>query len=171
MELTIYTIGHSNNTFEHLVELLRKNGIERLVDVRSVPSSRYNPQFNSAEFSYNIENEGIEYFWLGDKLGGFRKDLQNELGMRCDDKFDKDEKYRAGIEKLLRLASKRTTAMMCSEEDPRKCHRHEIIAQTLIHKTIPECDDFEKIVVLHIRSGGSIEDAREIEVAYQPSLF
>jgi uncharacterized protein (DUF488 family) len=171
MELQIYTIGHSNNTFEHLVELLRQNGVERLVDVRSVPSSKYSPQFNRAEFSFKIESEGIEYFWLGDKLGGFRKELQNELGMRCDDKFDEDEKYREGIAELLKLARKRTTAVMCSEEDPRKCHRHEIIAQTLLRRSIPECAEFEKIEVLHIRSDGKIESAGDIEVAFQPSLF
>ncbi len=171
MELTIFTIGHSNYTLEYFVELLKKFNIERLVDVRSIPSSKYIPHFNSAELSYRIENEGIEYFWLGDKLGGFRKDLLNEHGMRDDERFDLDEKYREGIEKLLRLATNRITAIMCSEEDPLKCHRHDIIAQTLINKRIPVCEEFDKIDVKHIRGSGTIENAREITGGNQMLLF
>lgn len=171
MELTIYTIGHSNYTVEFFVEQLKKHGIDRLVDVRSIPSSKYIPHFNRPELAYKVEDEGIEYIWLGDKLGGFRKDLQNEHGMRDDKKFDADEKYREGIEKLLRLASNRTVAIMCSEEDPLKCHRHDIIAQTLINKRIPVCEEFDRIDVKHIRGNGEIEDARVITGGNQMLLF
>jgi len=108
----LYSIGHSNRTAEELIEKLKENAITDLVDVRTTPYSKYNPQFNKDPLRAVIEKAGIKYHWKGKNLGG--------LGRNID--FD------GTIIKMLGLSSDtRRFCVMCSESYPLDCHRTETI--------------------------------------------
>lgn len=145
----VYTIGHSNVEFEKFLNLLNLNEIEVLVDVRSVPFSKYVPHFNKENIKMKLEEAGIEYIHLGDKLGGMQKDKEGKI---CYDVTEKSEEYIKGISMLIKLAGNKKTVIMCSEEDPDKCHRHHLIAQTLLRRGA---------VVFHIRGNGTTEKAKK----------
>ena len=170
--LTIYTIGHSNVTADTIIDLLNEHGIGMLVDVRSSPYSRYSPQFNREQLARALDKAGIEYAFAGAHLGGRPKDPTcYKDGTLPEGKADflslvdygevaKRRWFQDAITRLLELAGEHRTAIMCSEEDPDHCHRHYLIAQTLL-----EMD----VTVLHIRGDGSLEAAKP--EAQQLSLF
>ena len=109
----IYTIGYQNlQTGEQLAKILQKNGITHLLDVRSRPYSR-KPAFNKNRLEKVLPANGIEYRWLGDKLGGFSAI---------------EEKH---IKVLAHWSRDRTGCLMCMEADPDKCHRKTEIARRL----------------------------------------
>jgi hypothetical protein len=70
-EATVFTIGHSNRTIEDFIELLKTHGIERVIDIRTIPRSRHNPQFNSDLLAESLSRQNIAYIHLS-KLGGLR---------------------------------------------------------------------------------------------------
>jgi uncharacterized protein (DUF488 family) len=171
-DLVLYTIGHSNLQIERFIELLKSNYISCVVDVRSIPYSKHNRNFEKNNLSYELVYNGIEYVWMGETLGGRREVLKTSLGFRQDDRYDSDPDYTRGVLELVHRALTKPTAMMCSEEDPRRCHRHKIIANTLLHNKMPELyQKFDNIKITHIRANGRIEDASLIEIYFQPSLF
>lgn len=158
----MYTIGHSNLAGEAFVAALRRHGIAAVVDVRSVPFSRYTPQFNRGVLERALAGEGIGYHYAGDELGGRPTDptcyLAGELPEGEADYLslvDYDEVatrpwFRRGLERLVGLGAERPTAVMCSEEDPRRCHRHHLIAQALLKVGVE---------VRHLRKEGAVETA------------
>lgn len=160
--LTIYTIGHSNVPANKIVALLRQHGIQVLVDVRSSPYSKYVPQFNREMFQSVLEREGLEYKFAGEYLGGRPKDPScYKNGQIPNGHADflhlvdypavmTREWYQKGIQRLLEIAIGKPTAIMCSEEDPARCHRQHLISQTLLARGIE---------VLHIRSDGRLQKA------------
>lgn len=127
---TIYTIGHSTRTFEEFVELLRAHGVEELVDVRTVPRSLHVPQFNEDVLGTALSGVSIGYRHLA-KLGGLRhakKDSTKNMGWRnasfrgyADYMGTPD--FAEGLEELVAVASQKTTAIMCAEAVPWRCHR------------------------------------------------
>jgi uncharacterized protein (DUF488 family) len=128
----LFTIGHSTRTFEEFYDLLKKHDIQVLVDVRSLPGSKRNPQFNRENLQKSLEEKGIKYVWLGEELGGYRK---KGLGEESPNKAWSDESFRnyadhtltsefgKGIEKLLSLAENQRVAIMCAEKLYWQCHR------------------------------------------------
>jgi len=128
-KVTVLTIGHSTRTFEEFLAMLAAYGVERLVDVRSIPKSRRVPQFNSDPLAASLREQGIEYLHMK-SLGGLRhakKDSVN-LGWR-NASFRGYADYMATIEfsdaisRLLDLAREKRTAIMCAEAVPWRCHR------------------------------------------------
>jgi len=109
--------------------MLRAHGVERLVDVRSIPKSRRVPQFNSDALAAALRKQGIEYLHMK-SLGGLRhakKDSAN-LGWRNASfrgyaDYMATEEFRASILRLLDLAREKRTAIMCAEAVPWRCHR------------------------------------------------
>jgi uncharacterized protein (DUF488 family) len=161
MPVTVYTIGHSNVAFEKIAELLQKHRIEVLVDVRSAPRSRWAPWFNQL----NLENvlpkkTRIDYMYLGKELGGLPDDPHfyqpNVNRKRKSDpativdyqKLAQQGGFQDAISKLIKVASEHKTAIMCSEEDPKNCHRSLLVGHALAKKGI---------TVLHIRKNGELE--------------
>ena len=141
---TIHTIGHSNHDFAELLELLRRHGIQIVIDVRSSPYSRYVPQANRETLARALEAAGIRYRWMGDRLGG------KPEGVIADyDKLSASPAFQQGIADLLSLAADHHTALMCSEGDHRQCHRHKLITPALVDQGIQ---------VLHIQPDGSLVD-------------
>jgi len=162
--MDVFTIGHSNVAAERIVELLKQHGIEVLIDVRSVPYSRHNPQFNRDSFQHVLKAAGIEYAYAGQYLGGRPDDPTCYEGEQVQYKLIMDKPwYQKGIDQLIEIARGRRVALMCSEEDPLRCHRHNLIAQTLLKRGV---------TVLHIRGDGRLEQAHpNPPEAEQLSLF
>lgn len=169
--LHLYTIGHSNHAVEAFIQLLRQHDIALLADVRTAPYSRYNKQFNQETLQASLEQANIVYRWMGETLGGKRQDLQSSMGFRQEELFNQDAAYQQGIETLIDLAGQQHTAIMCSEEDPRHCHRHRIISTTLLYGKTTAARQLSDIHIHHIRANGILEDAAKIPVVYQPPLF
>src|SRR6266567_4998231 len=133
---TIYTIGHSTRTIEQFIELLKAHDIEELVDVRTIPKSRHNPQFGAEELAASLQRAGIAYTHLA-KLGGLRhasKDSVNlgwqNISFRGFADYMATSEFQAGLDELKALAEKKTVAIMCAEAVPWRCHRS-LIADAL----------------------------------------
>jgi uncharacterized protein (DUF488 family) len=128
-EGTVFTVGHSTLPIERFVGLLAAYGIEQLADVRTVPRSRRNPQFNAEALRDSLAAEGIAYVPLRE-LGGLRKpqpDSQNtgwrNASFRGYADYMQTEEFRGGLEHLAELAAQKRTAIMCAEAVPWRCHR------------------------------------------------
>jgi uncharacterized protein (DUF488 family) len=165
--MTIYTIGHSYIAIEHFIDLLRLHLIEVLIDTRSQPYSRYAPQFNRESLKTSLQQAEITYLYLGDELGGRPREAQYYLpnGKVDYDRLAKAPFYREGLERLKQEAERRCLAIMCSEADYHECHRHKLIARSLVH---------EDVEVLHIVHSGALAqtDPRELRpAARQLDLF
>jgi len=153
----LFSIGHSNHTAEHFLQLLQRHDIVCLADVRSAPYSRYNPQFNRESLAALLQQHGIAYLWLGDSLGGKR---------RVEGNYSYDETFGRGLELLLKTADSHPTAMMCPEEDPRQCHRHHVICRYILSGR-----HTEQVHISHIRGDGKTEVAGIIITVRQQKLF
>ncbi len=172
---TIATIGHSNLSADEFVALLTARRIATLVDVRSAPYSRWAPQFNRDDLAWTLKMAGVEYRFAGDVLGGRPTDptcYKNREEPLPGEKADflalvdygevaKREWFRAGIARLIELAGVAPTAIMCSEEDPARCHRQHLIAQSLLDAGIS---------VEHIRKDGRVEPAERLQRQHQQQL-
>ncbi|MEO8288440.1 MAG: DUF488 domain-containing protein [Chloroflexota bacterium] len=143
VEGEIYTVGHSNGTPNGFIELLRKHGVEAIVDVRSAPYSQYTPHFNREAIAEMLQDAGIIYVYAGEYLGGRPQDPTcYKHGRVPTGKVDylklvdyaevaKRPWFQKGISKLIDIAGEHRTAIMCSEEDPRHCHRYHLITPAL----------------------------------------
>lgn len=119
LELTLWTVGHSNRSINIFLELLNEHGIQVLVDVRRFPTSKVE-HFKRENIEKWLLENGIDYVWLGEELGGYRKGGY-KVHMRT-------KVFREGIRKLLELASQKRTCIMCMEPNPKYCHRRFISA-------------------------------------------
>ena len=146
----VYTIGHSNHALESFMELLRKHGINEVIDVRSSPYSRYNPHFNYNALEMALEAAGIEYAFLGGELGGRPTDRScyDADGRVLYDRLAETDLFQDGISYVTRHADEYRTALMCSEKDPLDCHRALLIAGTLADRGV---------AVEHILADGELE--------------
>ena len=152
----IYTIGHSNVPIDNVISLLKTNSIQILVDVRSVPYSKYVPQANKENLEAEVEAEGIKYLFMGDQLGGKPKgvEIEDEHGNLDYSNLKELSSFKDGLERLLKGAKDFTLCLMCSEEDPSKCHRGMLLAK-----------EFTKLgmEMRHIRHSGKVESQEVIE--------
>ena len=149
----IYTIGHSSHSAEQLLELLRQYGIELVMDVRSAPYSRFNPQFNKETIEGFLGENGIDYAFYGNSLGGRPNDPS------CYDEDEiiyarirKKDWFQDGLDSACWEGKNRVIALLCAEEDPNKCHRHHLLTQELLEKDVK---------VSHIRGNGELEEGAE----------
>jgi len=125
----IWTIGHSTHTPEALIALLRHYRIEAIADVRRFPGSRRLPQFMSANLEASLAQHGIGYEWI-EELGGRRRaspgpntSAWRNTSFRGYAEHLKSEEFASGLQRLLRLAARQPTAMMCAEVLWWRCHR------------------------------------------------
>ena len=125
----IYTIGHSNHTWEIFLELLRPYRIDLLIDVRSYPRSRFAPWSNRERLEQQLARYGIDYLWRGASLGGMpRGQKLPQLGhdMSVDDWYQSRRSafdFLAAIADVSLAAAGKRPVLMCSEGDPIHCHR------------------------------------------------
>jgi uncharacterized protein (DUF488 family) len=160
----IHTIGHSKHPIEHFVSLLKDAGIGMLVDVRSNPGSRFNPQFNRAALARALAEAGVEYRHLGDALGGKPKDasLLDAAGKPDYAKMASTPQFRAGIDALIAAARTAAVAIMCAEEDPARCHRTRLVTPALLARGVE---------VRHLRGDSRIEPHVTPSATGQADLF
>lgn len=150
---TLYSIGHGNKTIDVFISELKAFDIKYLLDVRSSPYSKWNPQFNQNELKFKLKECDIEYVFVGDQLGGLPKDkscyiypeedLENvNPDIESKGKVDYDliktkDFFKDGISRLITAYNKNIPlAIMCSESKPEECHRSKLIGQFLFDKNI-----------------------------------
>jgi uncharacterized protein (DUF488 family) len=160
LSTTVYTIGHSRHTLAYMAKLLQEHRIKVLVDVRSRPQSRWVPHFNKKYLETALPKVGIDYQYLGKQLGGRPDDSTlykpNPNRKRKKDpatvvdyrKVARQDWFQDSISKLIEVASGRRTVILCAEEDPRTCHRSQLVGDTLTKRGIE---------VVHIRGSGNLE--------------
>jgi len=115
--MDIFTIGHSTRTLEDFIALLKEQGIDTLIDVRSSPYSKHNPQFNKEILGRGCRSNRIKYLWM-EKLGGFRKGGYKE--------YTKTPAFKNELKKLEKTVKQHKACVLCSEYNPYKCHRRYI---------------------------------------------
>lgn len=131
----IFTIGHSTHQHDYFLELLKKYCINCLIDVRSIPASKYNPQFNKDVLCDFLEGHEIMYLSFAKEFGARRTEntLLDENGYVDFDKVRRTESYKQKINKLKELNENECTiVLMCSEAEPFDCHRFSMISYSLI---------------------------------------
>ncbi len=134
---TIFTIGHSTRTIEELLAILKHYEITMVVDVRTIPRSRHNPQFNEDVLKAFLEKHDIGYLHMS-ALGGLRHPLKNSINngwhnasFRGFADYMQTAKFKRGVEVLCDIALKNRTVIMCAEAIPWRCHRS-LIADALL---------------------------------------
>jgi uncharacterized protein (DUF488 family) len=154
----VYTIGHSRHRLAAFVALLKKYGVKMVADARSAPYSRIAPHFNYGELEPALVKYFMYYKYMGNMIGGKPADTAYALASGGVDyeKLGASPKFVTGLDRLADLARGQATAVMCSEEDPAKCHRALLIAPGLIAR------GFE---VRHIRGDGSAVAHEDIKPA------
>lgn len=146
---TIFTIGHSTHPIEEFVEILNTHGIEFVVDVRTIPKSRHNPQFNSDTLAASLHDRAIGYEHMPG-LGGLRhakKDSVNtaweNASFRGFADYMQTEEFEAGLMQLIDIAGKQKTVIMCAEAVPWRCHRS-LIGDALLARGLIVMDIMSK---------------------------
>jgi uncharacterized protein (DUF488 family) len=132
----IFTIGHSTHPLDEFIAILKTHGVGQLVDVRTIPRSRHNPQFNRDTLSAKLRNIHIGYRHMKG-LGGLRhsrKDSPNtgwrNASFRGFADYMQTDEFETNLEKLIELAKKKQVAIMCAEAVAWRCHRS-LIADAL----------------------------------------
>lgn len=135
------TIGHSTRPIEEFLRILKAHGVERLLDVRTVPKSRYNPQFHTDALAASLQEAGIEYRHVPG-LGGLRharKDSTNtgwrNASFRGYADYMETAEFEKNLDGLLESAGEKRTVIMCAEAVPWRCHRS-LIADALLARGI-----------------------------------
>jgi uncharacterized protein (DUF488 family) len=141
-EGAIFTIGHSTLLIESFLALLQAYGIDRLVDIRTIPRSRHNPQFNDTVLASSLKARHFEYAPLK-ALGGLRrpcKDSPNtgwrNKGFRGFADYMQTEEFGDGLAALIRMSRGKRVAIMCAEAVPWRCHRS-LVADALSVRNLP----------------------------------
>ena len=166
MKHPLWTIGHSNHSAEKFLDLLSRFGIACVVDVRSIPHSRRNPQFNRERMSRSLSSRDIKYIWEGEALGGKRDIRQNPEFFDAEGRIDwkkvrNREDFIRAMSRLRTQVGKEPTAVLCAEENPRNCHRLHLISAAWVES----CGEN----ISHIRGDGRVET--HAQTSPQPELF
>jgi len=139
--VTVFTIGHSTRPIDEFIHLLAAHGVQRLVDVRTIPQSRHNPQFGRDQLSASLESAGIHYTHMPG-LGGLRrprKDSTNtgwrNASFRGYADYMQTREFEESLNRCVELASAEQVALMCAESVPWRCHRS-LIADALLARGI-----------------------------------
>ncbi len=135
----IYTIGHSTHPIDEFISMLKDFHVHKLIDVRSIPKSGFNPQYNQEALAKSLAKEKINYEHMSD-LGGLRhakKDSVN-LGWRNASfrgyaDYMQTESFENSLQELIKMAQRKTVAIMCAEAVPWRCHRSLIADALLLH--------------------------------------
>ncbi len=146
---SVFTIGHSSHPFDEFAGLLRRRGVTAVADVRAAQYSRFNPQFKRDALAVALGALGLEYVFLGRELGGRSADPADYRDGRIDyGRLRETERFRRGVERVVRGAGRRRIALMCAEKEPLDCHRTLLVAPAL---------EARNIAVTHILADGGVE--------------
>jgi uncharacterized protein (DUF488 family) len=169
MNKTIWTVGHSTRTIDEFIALLKNYDIEGIVDVRSIPRSRNNPQFNKDNLEKVMPDAGIEYVHEKE-LGGLRHPSKTSINTGWKNKsfqgyadYMRTSAFSHALNKLIMYAQQKRVAIMCAEILPWRCHRS-LISDALIIKgfKVVEIFEIEKFRLHKLTPFATIEDERLI---------
>jgi uncharacterized protein (DUF488 family) len=144
-DMTIFTVGHSTHPIDEFIGILEAHGIKKLIDVRTVPKSRHNPQFNGDALAASVRASGITYRRM-QSLGGLRharKDSPNaawrNASFRGYADYMQTEEFSAAIGQLMERGRTNNAAIMCAEAVPWRCHRS-LIGDALLVRGVQVLD-------------------------------
>ncbi|MDG6933232.1 MAG: DUF488 domain-containing protein [Nitrososphaerota archaeon] len=147
----IYTIGHSTRSLDKFISILQAHSIMKLVDIRTVPRSRFNPQFNKERLAEELPNHGIEYLHMKE-LGGLRHPKRDSINnawrnqsFRGFADYMQTDLFKDAVDRLVSYSKEKRVAMMCAEGSPFRCHRS-LVADALTIRGIK---------VIHLSGFGS----------------
>ncbi|MBA7518858.1 hypothetical protein ES705_10932 [subsurface metagenome] len=132
---TIYSIGHGNKAIKDFINELKSFNIQYLLDIRSKPYSKWNPQYNQDQLEIELKEHRITYVFAGDTLGGLPEDRScyDFNGKVVYNLIKEKDFFKEGLKRLSTANSKRINlAIMCSESKPEECHRSKLIGQELL---------------------------------------
>jgi len=159
---SVLTIGHSNHPIDHFVGLLRRHGVEVLVDARSYPYSKFAPQLDMPALKAAIQRSDMKYLFLGRELGGRPNgdEFYDSEGHVLYGRVAEAPFFREGLERLLRGVQTYRVALLCSEENPLHCHRRLLVGRVL---------GKHGVAVEHIRGDGNLQ-TEEALAAMEPRV-
>lgn len=138
-KLRIFTIGHSTRSIEDFLVILKHYNINELIDIRAIPKSRHNPQFNGPELSQVLRNHHIGYR-LQKNLGGLRHAHVNSINTAWENAsfrgfadYMQTTEFKEGVLELIKIAHEKNVVIMCAEAVPWRCHRSLIGDALLVH--------------------------------------
>lgn len=170
-DTVVYSIGHSTHSIEAFVALLKKAHVAAIADVRSIPYSRWQPQFNRDTLRKSLADDGIAYVFLGIELGGRGTDgsVRDGHGRVQYRSIAESAAFREGLRRVKVGSERMRIALMCAESEPLECHRGILISRLLVAQGTR---------VLHIHADGRLETHREAEHRllrlmglHEPDLF
>jgi uncharacterized protein (DUF488 family) len=139
--VTVFTIGHSTRPIGEFINLVTAHGVQRLIDVRTIPQSRHNPQFGREQLSSSLEHAGIHYTHMPG-LGGLRRPRKDSMNtgwrnasFRGYADYMQTREFEESLERCIALAKEEQVALMCAEAVPWRCHRS-LIADALLARGI-----------------------------------
>jgi uncharacterized protein (DUF488 family) len=137
----VLTVGHSTRPIEEFLRLLQAHGVKKLADVRTIPGSRRHPQFSQKALQQSLKKAGISYVHIKD-LGGLRRPRPDSVNMEWRNAnfrgyadHMQTPVFKRALERLIKLAERRTVAVMCAEAVPWRCHRS-LIGDALLARGI-----------------------------------
>jgi uncharacterized protein (DUF488 family) len=138
---SVFTVGHSTRSFNELILLLKAYNVDMLVDIRTVPRSRHNPQFNKETFPEALKATGIKYIHIPE-LGGLRRPKSDSVNMAWKNKsfrgyadYMQTKEFLENLLKLVSLIRENCLVIMCAEAVPWRCHRS-LLADALFARGI-----------------------------------
>jgi uncharacterized protein (DUF488 family) len=154
-EQQIFTIGHSNHPIEAFLALLQRHVVEAVVDVRSQPYSRHNPQFGRDQIQTELKQAGLSYVYLGRELGGRPEgeEFYDAAGRVLYERVADSARFGEGLARLVDGLGRYRVAVMCSEEDPTSCHRRLLVGWALRRRGV---------AIRHIRGDGRLESEEDL---------
>lgn len=153
MASLVFTIGHSTHNIERFIALLCRHKITLVADVRSVPYSRMQPQFNRETLIKALDKCGVKYVFLGAELGARSNDKAcYEKGQVQYHRLAQTPAFHRGIERLQTESGRLRVALMCAEREPLECHRTVLVSRELQTSGFP---------VMHIHADGNLESHEE----------
>ena len=151
----LYSIGHSSQSLEDFLNLLTVHGVNCVIDVRSVPASKYSPQFNQDSLKYFLKSHEVQYLHFGDEFGARRTDCLDENEQVDFEKAVETPLFKKGVERVMKGLEKGfRIAFMCSEADPLECHRFSLVSRYFYERGID---------VQHILKDASLVSQADLE--------
>lgn len=166
MKDVIYSIGHGNKDIDSFINELKEYEIEYLLDVRSLPMSKFNPHFNRPLLEDDLKKNSITYMFVGKELGGLPKDPTCYTDGKVDySKVREKDFFQEAIKVLIEANNANMRiALMCSESNPGECHRSKLIGQELlihnisINHIVPNRLKDQKTVIIEATKGKSVKN-------------
>lgn len=129
LPLRIFTIGHSNRPIKEFLDILKAYKLKLVVDVRTIPKSRHNPQFGAVRLEKSLAKEGIEYIHM-EGLGGLRRTTEasknkewRNASFRGYADYMQTEEFKKSVRRLIARSKRKRLVIMCAEAVPWRCHR------------------------------------------------